>query len=220
MGSVRRLIGLVRLSTLVCVVFGAVHIADAFQSTGAAQVPAAASDCLAIVLPEVEGVPRDAIEVGSAVQQLFKSFLAGPTVDVALLDARLLAQASEEARQKQCSRMLVAKLTGKAGGGRLGRVFGHVASGAAWFTPGGATVGSAIARGVAIGGAQALVDMAATTKAKDEIRLEYQIIAPGGALRFGPKTVRAKAAVDGEDLLTPAVRKAAEAIAASAAQAK
>lgn len=216
MRSSRTTTGVVRLLVAVGVIGGWVVAGDARPHAGAVQDAAPAGACLAIVLPEVEGIARDAIEVGTAVQQLFKSFLAGPGHEVVLVESRLLAQALDEARQKQCDRMLVAKLAGKRRGGGLGAMFGHVASGAAWFVPGGASVGSAIARGVAIGGAQAVIDMAASTRAKDEIRLDYRIVAPDGTVRFGPKTERGKAAVDGEDLLTPAVRKASEAIVAPA----
>ena len=174
------------------------------------QQPAATPVCLAIVLPDVEGVEGNAMDVATGVQQLFTSFLTGPSTQLLTLEARLRSQAVEEARQKQCDRILLTKITKKHGGGTFGRVLGDAASTAAWYMPGGATVGSTVARGAEIAGAQAVSTLAASTKAKDEIRLDYQLVGGDAKVRVGPKSDKAKAHVDGEDLLTPMVRRAAE----------
>jgi hypothetical protein len=53
--------------------------------------------------------------------------------------------------------------------------------------------------------------MAATTRAKDEMRLEWTITAlAAGARSAAPKSEKLKASSDGEDLLTPLVQRAAE----------
>jgi hypothetical protein len=196
----------------------------AYELAASAQNPTerarsgAEPSCVAIVLPDVEGVEGSATEVATALQQLFVSDLSGPTSRVIALEARLPSQAGEEASQKHCDRLLSAKLTRKRGGrGMLGKVFVDAASTAVWLMPGGATVGSAVVRGVALAGAQAVGTLALTTKAKDELRLEYRLTSPDGSARFGPKTDKAKAQTDGEDLLTPMVRRASEAIAADVA---
>jgi hypothetical protein len=44
------------------------------------------------------------------------------------------------------------------------------------------------------------------------MRLEYRLQSAGGEVQFGPKSERQTAMADGEDLLTPVVRRAAEAI--------
>jgi len=62
---------------------------------------------------------------------------------------------------------------------------------------------------------QTASEVASSTKAKDEMRIEYRLSAVSGGTTFGPKTERAKAKVDGEDLLTPLVQKVAEAVAAA-----
>jgi hypothetical protein len=56
--------------------------------------------------------------------------------------------------------------------------------------------------------------MASTTRAKDEVTLEYRIGTVDTVTRAAPRTQKAKARSDGEDLLTPLVEKAAESIAA------
>jgi hypothetical protein len=167
--------------------------------------------CIAIILPSVTGVEGNAIDVATGLRELFTTYLTSPSIRIVALAAPLQTLAAEEAQQKQCDRMLLARLTRKRGSGRFGKVLGDAAASAAWYMPLGAT-GSAVARGAAIAGAQAVSTLSSTTKAKDEMRLEYQLAAPGGPTRFGPKTDTVKAQVDGEDLLTPLVRKAAEAI--------
>lgn len=169
--------------------------------------------CIAMVLPSVQGVDGSATEVGTALRDLFASYLTGPAIRTVTLDTRLPSQAVEEARQKECGLVLVASLTRKRGGGGvLGKALGQAAGTAAWHIPGGGTVGSAVARGAAAGSAQAVAAMATSTRAKDEMRLEYRMSSLDGAARLAPTTDKAKAQSDGEDLLTPLVARAAEAI--------
>lgn len=194
-------------------------LAVGIQASGGAGAAAqSAAICIAIVLPTVQGVEGNASDVGAAARELFKSFLSGPSMQVVSLDARLTSQAVEEARQKQCARILTATLTRKRGGGGnvFGRVLGDAAGTAVWHIPGGGSVASAAGRAAAIGAAQATVaTLAASTKANDEMRLEYRLASVDGTNVVGPKTDKAKSKVDGEDLLTPLVQRAAEAIAAA-----
>lgn len=94
----------------------------------------------------------------------------------------------------------------------LGKVLGQAGTSMAWGIPGGG-VGGAIARGVATAGAQAMSELATTTRARDEMRLEYRLMSAEQKPLL-QKEERLKASNDGEDLVTPMVRKAAESIAA------
>ena len=172
--------------------------------------------CIAIPLPAVQGVEGSATDVGTAVRELFTSYLAGPAIQVIPLDARLASQAPEEARQKGCGQVLIATLMRKrsSGGGMLGKVLGQAGSSVAWGIPGGG-VGTAVARGVAVAGAQAISDVASGTKARDEMRLEYRLTATDGRVVLKPQEQKLKASVDGEDLLTPLVQRASESIVAA-----
>jgi hypothetical protein len=186
---------------------------SAAAAQDALQAPPSPSTCIAMSLPSVQGAAGSATNVATAARDLFTSFLQGPSITVVSLDARLANQASEEARQKSCAQLLVVSLTCKRGGGNgLGRVLGHAAGTAAWYTPVG-SIGGAVARGAAIAGAQAAAEIASSTRAKDEMRLEYQLVSTDGRVIAKPKQVRAKASADGEDLLTPLVQIASEAIA-------
>ena len=194
-----------------CVVGVSTAAAQDAPSPPASQSP---GTCIAMALPSVKGAD-DATQVATAVRDLFTSFLQGPSIKVVPLDARLALQATEEAKQKSCNQMLVASVTRKrGGGGGLGRAIAQAGSTAAWYTPVGG-VGSAVARGAVIAGAQAASEIAATTKAKDELRLEYRLVSTDGKVIVKPKEEKAKASVDGEDLLTPLVQTVSESIASA-----
>lgn len=171
-----------------------------------------ASSCIAVAMPAVQGVPGSASDAASGLRELMISYLSGASRKVVPLDARLPSQAAEEARAKGCEPLLVLSLTRKSGGGRLTRALGSAAGSSSWYLPGGGTAASAAARAAAAGGLQAASSLAASTKAKDEIRLEYKLQTADGQTQFGPKTESQTASVDGEDLLTPVVMRAAESI--------
>jgi len=189
------------------------------NSAGLATVLAASThaptpdpSCIALALPSVQGIPGNGPEVAGGVRDLIAGYLSGPAVKVVSLEARLPSQAVEEAKQKACETMLYLTLTKKAGGGRLTKALGQAAGTSAWYLPGGGTAASATARAAASVGLQTASSLAASTKAKDEVRLEYRLQSPGGQVQFGPKTETQIATVDGEDLLTPVAMRAAEAI--------
>ena len=186
---------------------------DAQDSATAGQRPGAT--CIAMLLPTVQGAEGNAVDVAAAVRDLFTSYLQGPSINIISLEAKLLIQANEEAKQKSCDQVLVVSLTRKrSGGGALGRALAQAGSTAAWYTPiSGA--GAAVARGAAIAGAQAASEIAHSTRAKDEMRLQYRLVSPDGRVVVKPKEEKAKASVDGEDILTPLVQSASESIASA-----
>jgi len=165
-----------------------------------------------MALPTVKGA-HDATQMATAVRDLFLSYLQGPSIKFVPLEAKLASQATEEARQKSCNRMLVAAVTVKRGGGSgLGRAIAQAGSTAACYAPVGG-VGTAVARGAVIAGAQAAADIASTTKAKDELRMEYSLVSTDGRVLVKSKEEKAKASADGEDLVTPMVHTVSESIA-------
>ena len=174
--------------------------------------------CVAIVLPSATGVEGDALAFSTSLRDLFASYLTGPSVRAINLEARLASQAVEEARTKDCGHVLVTKITKKRDGGNgWGRALGQAAGSAAYYgvpyAAGGAA--AAAARGAIVAGAHAVSSMASTTRAKDELTLEFRLGTVDTVLRASPKTEKAKAKSDGEDLLTPLVEKASESIAAA-----
>jgi hypothetical protein len=197
------------------ITFAPATTAPALAQSPAAQV--STPTCIAIVLPSAKGAAGDATEFATSLRELFVSYLTGPSLRAITLEARLASQAIEEARQKDCSHVLVTSIDRKRNDGSgWGRALGRAAGTAAWYgMPYGGTAATAAARGAAVAGAHAISTMAETTKAKDEVTLEYRFGTLDAALRAAPRTEKAKARSDGEDLLTPLVEKAAEAIAAA-----
>ena len=170
--------------------------------------------CIAIMAATVTGVEGNAAEAGGALRDLLVSFLTGPSLQPVGLEARIRVQAMEEAKQKGCAYIVTTTAARKRGGSNdFGRVLGQAAGNAAWYIPGGSGAAAA-ARAVGAGTARALGDLAATTKAKDEMRLEWTVTSLGAPARtVGPRSEKLKASSDGEDLLTPLVQRAAESIA-------
>jgi hypothetical protein len=184
------------------------------QQAQPAVAPDSAGTCIAMALPTVKGA-EDATQMATAVRDLFTSYLQGPSIKMVALDARLALQATEEAKQKSCNQMLIATVTRRRGGGAgLGRAIAQAGSTAAWYAPVG-SVGTAVARSAVIAGAQAAADIASTTRAKDELRVEYRLVSTDGRVIVKQKEERAKASVDGEDLLTPLVQTVSESISAA-----
>jgi hypothetical protein len=211
-----------RWLTLMTVTIAAIaHTAPAYGGqTAAAPEPAAKADvvCVAIVLPSIEGATGDAAAFAESVRSVFTSYLTGPSLKALPLEARLPSQAAEEARQKECGRILTVGMVLKRGGGRnaLAGAVSRAAGTAVWYAPV-SGVGGAIARGTAAAGAEAIASAATSTRAKDEMRIDYRVSSPDGAVILAPKTDKAKAKADGEDLVTPLVAKAAAAVAAAVA---
>jgi hypothetical protein len=166
---------------------------------------------------KVEANTGSATTIADAVREAFTTLLAGPSLKVAPLSARLESQARQEAKEAACPYLLVntvkhVRKTG--GGGLLGRMAGGAVQQGAWSA--GATAGSTlggIAAGAAANAAGAAVnDYATAVRTKDELTLTYRLESAAGAVVI-EKVEKRKAESDGEDLLTPVVGHAAEAIA-------
>ncbi len=170
---------------------------------------------IGILMPKAQMTAGDAAQAAEALRNTFASYLNGPNVELVALGARLPSQALEEAKQSQCDYVLSASLTqkkGGGGGGMFGKALGNIASSAIGHLPGGNTAGEAAARSAAITGVYTAASISGSIKAKDELTLEYKLEAPDGAKPGAANTTKAKAKSDGEDVFTPLVEKAAQAI--------
>lgn len=191
----------------------ALSIALAIPQQGDAPKKATTA-CVALLLPSVEGVDGDATAVASSVRAIFQSYLTGPSLQSVPLEARLASQASEEARQKDCTTMLSVTVTRKAssgGGNKLGAIASAAGTTAAYIPL--PSYGAAVAVGAARGGAEAVASVARTTHVKDEIRMSYKVTTADGATLVPLKSDSAKAKSEGEDLLTPLIARAADVVA-------
>ena len=196
-----------------CVLAGSPSPARAQAGTAGAAAPGSQA-CVAIVLPSAKGIDGDATAFANSLRDLFVGYLTGPSVRAITLEARLASQAIEEARQKTCGHVLVTSIERKRGGtngwaGALGQAAG---SAAYYGIPYGGGAAVAAARGVAVAGASAISTMAQTTRARDEVTLEFRLGSADSVMRVQPRSEKAKARNDGEDLLTPLVEKISEAV--------
>ena len=168
---------------------------------------------IGLVLPKVQVIAGDSAQTAEAVRNSFASHLNAPNVEVVPLNAA----SATEARQKDCDYMLSVSMTVKKGGGgsMFGRTIGNIAGSAAGVIPGGSTAGSAAARSATIAGVYTAATIAGNTKAKDELTLDYRIDRTDSPNTVLADTAKAKAKSDGEDILTPQVEKAAQAILAA-----
>lgn len=164
----------------------------------------------------VETSVGDATLAANALRETFASFLTGPSLRPQPLTARLASQVREEARQSSCPYLLLTTFNHthkQGGGGLLGRMAAGAAQQGAWEA--GATSGSAVGRvaGQAAYGAagQAAYNYVASVHAKDEVTLVYRLETADGKVLI-EKTDKRKAKMDGEDLLTPMVQQASEAV--------
>jgi hypothetical protein len=167
---------------------------------------------IGLVKPKVQMGSADAAQAAETVRGILADYLSGPTIEVALLNARLPSQVAEEARQADCDFTLTSSLMhrrGGEGGGILGKALGNL--GGSGYIPGGNAVQSMIVTGVV----RTAADFASSIKAKDEMRLEFQLDSPGASKPALKQSTKARAAADGEDLLTPLVERAAEAVGAA-----
>lgn len=170
---------------------------------------------IGILMPKAQMTAVDAAQAAEALRNTFASYLNGPNVEIVALAARLPSQALEEAKQSQCDYVLYASLTqkkGGSGGGLLGKALGSAAKTAVWHIPGSNTAGEAAVRSAAITGVYTAADISGSIKAKDELTLEYKLEATDGAKPGAANIAKAKAKSDGEDVFTPLIEKAAQAI--------
>jgi hypothetical protein len=173
--------------------------------------------CLAPAAVEASNNAAAAVD---AVRETFTAFLTGPSLKSEPLAARLESQAREEAKQASCPFILFTtlKLVNKRSGGSL---LGQAAAGAvrqgAWEAgaKSGTDVGRIAGSAAYSGLSQAAYNYAVTIRNKDELTLGYRLEAADGTL-LAEKREKRRAKADGEDLLTPLVQAAAEAIVAAA----
>jgi len=155
----------------------------------------------------------------------------GPAVEVAALDSRIPMQLQAEAQQKQCDYVLFSSVAVKHNtGGGFGK-FAKFASPIASMTPVGMMahgMGSAVAATAAASAAQAAQQAAqqqamnqvmsqlsgfnTQIKQKDDVNVQYQLVATGQSQPLLQNALQGKAKTDGEDVLTPLLQQTANTV--------
>jgi hypothetical protein len=155
-----------------------------------------------------EGV--NAAELAGAIQNSLAQYMKGTKVEIVPLEARLESAVAAEAKEKECDYVLYATVSHKKGGGGFG--FGK-ALGAVVSQTGGGAWGNTAAN---VAGAVAVTSISAATaniKAKDELTLDIKL--QNGSTVALTKQLKAKAKSAGEDIISPVVEQAAQAIVAT-----
>jgi len=156
------------------------------------------------------------------------ALMSGPAVEIAALESHVPMQLQAEAQQKQCDYIMYSGVIVKhSSGGGFGK-FMKIGQTAASFNPAvmmTKSVGSVVA---AQGAAAAASQMAAQQmqqqaisqlagfngqiKSKDDVTVQYQLVATGQNAPVLQNTLQGKAKSDGEDVLTPLLQQQANAI--------
>jgi hypothetical protein len=169
------------------------------------------------IAPAVVEAAPSGVDPLSAVRETFTSFLTGPSLAVQPLSARLQSQVREEAKLAGCAYLLLPTIKHErktGGGGLLGKVASGAVQQGAWSVTGStsSTVGRVVAGAAAGAATSAAYDYASSSRVKDVLTLSYRLESATGAVLV-EKSEKRKAKSDGEDLLTPLVQPAAEAVA-------
>ena len=165
---------------------------------------------LANVKTDAVGEGMNASELAGAVQNTLSEYLKSPNVEVVRLEAKLPSAIESEAKSKECDFVIYATVSHKKGGGGFG-MFGK-ALGSVVAQTGGGAWGNTAAN---VAGAVAVNTISAATvsqniKSKDEITLDIKLV-KNGAQAFA-KQYKQKAKGNGDDIITPLVEQAAQAI--------
>lgn len=159
-----------------------------------------------------------AADLAAAVQNTFGEFLKGTKIEVVPLEAKLAALVDGEASKKECDFVLYASVAHKKGGGGFGGMFGKMAPVLGSLAPVagmGGSVAGAVAGQVASTAIISASQVSSNVKSKDEITLDIKLNQTGGAAVL-TRQFKNKAKSDGEDILSPIIEQAAEAIVTSA----
>ena len=151
------------------------------------------------------------------------ALMSGPAVEIAALDAHIPMQLQAEAQQKQCDFILFSSVAVKhPSGGGFGK-FAKFGGMAASMTPLGMAGGmrSAVAAQAAGMAASQMAQQQAMNqlagfngqiKSKDDVTVQYQLIATGQTTPVLQDSLNGKAKSNGEDVLTPLLQQTAVAV--------
>ncbi len=152
------------------------------------------------------------------------TLMSGPAIEIAPLDSHIAMQLQAEAQQKQCDYVMYSSVVVKhpqaSGFGKFAKLGGMAAS----MSPMGMMahgVGGALAAQAAGAAASQMAQQQAMNqlsgfngqiKSKDDVTIQYQLVAAGQTAPVLQNTLQGKAKSDGEDVLTPLLTQTANAV--------
>ena len=166
---------------------------------------------LAAVKVSSVGEGLNATELSAAIQNTLTQYLKSPNVETVLIEAKLPSQIDAEAKQKECDFVIYTNVAHKKGGSKFGS-FAPALSGLASLGGVGGSTAGAVAGQVASTAIITAANVSANVKAKDQLTLDVQLQAPGSGVAALNRQFKAKAQSNGEDIISPTVEQAAQAI--------
>ena len=167
---------------------------------------------IGIVKPQVTMGSDDGSNAADSVRLILADYLQGPTIEVVLLGSRLASQYAIEAAQADCDFVLSVSLAHERG--RMNQMLGRTLGNLTVYAP---IHSGDISSAVVTGAIYSAADFAASIRARDEMQLDFRLGAAGDPQPVLTEKVKRRAKSDGEDLLTPLVERAAEAVGAAVA---
>jgi len=146
-------------------------------------------------------------ELSAAIKNTLTEYLKSPNVELVALEAKLPSAIDAEAKQKECDFVIYAQVSHKKGGGMFGKVLSTMSDAVARNAYGSSNVAGHVAKVTIISAAS----VSGNVKSKDEITLEIKLLSAAGSSAVS-KQYKAKAKSDGEDIITPVIEQAAQAI--------
>jgi hypothetical protein len=161
------------------------------------------------------GEGMDAQQFGSGIQNSLGEYLKSPVVEIVALEARLPSAIEAEAKEKAIDYLIFASVSHKKGGGGFGKMFGAVAPMVGQVLPVAGAAGGmagAIAGQVASTAIMTAATLSQNVKAKDSIELNVSMQKTSDKSNVLSKQLKGKAKSDGEDIITPLIGQAAQAV--------
>jgi hypothetical protein len=168
---------------------------------------------IGVLLPKVQIAQSTAqsADLSEALRKVIVSSLAGPVVEIIPIISRAEIQVEAEVREKQCDFVLRTSLVGNHPKSSWKRGLPGAASMASMIPMVG-LAGRSVAGAVAAEAAYGALELSAfteSTHAKDELKLDYVLLAASDMSTVTRQTSAAVAKEDGEDVLSPLIDKAA-----------
>jgi hypothetical protein len=192
-------------------------------SMGAASVPVV---CIALPKAQLGQGNNSPVDVSEPVRTTLGQYMAGPSVQLVRLDARIPIQIEAEAREKNCGYVLQTSVVQKKKGGGLFKKLAPLATalpmmGGTSGNMGNMVASQALASTVAnAAAADAQQDYLAqmtgaqqsNVKAGDSITVEYSLSMVGSTAAATKDALTTKASQDGEDVIGPMLEQVATAV--------
>jgi hypothetical protein len=163
---------------------------------------------IGIVAPLAEmGKDFNFVDTPMAVRNTLQVALADENIETVFLESAL---PEKEAKLKKCDYVFYSRVIRKKGGGGMFGSMAPMLAGAAGMIPGVGIAG-------AVAGAAASTVITATTvsggfKSKDEVTFEYRFMSTDGTAVIPLTSTKQKAKKSGEDVLSPQIANAANAV--------